>query len=125
MKKVFVVDDEKMITDIVERFLQKSGYDVTVANSLEEGLSNYTTEYDIAILDIMLGNEDSFPLLEKVKQAKPETIVFMFSGYDTEEYISKAKKLGADGFIPKPFKIEFLSDMLLKKIAMADKKKSK
>lgn len=123
MNKIFVVDDEKLITDILERLLKKNGYEVAVANSLEGAKDRYSTEYDVVILDIELGDGDSFSLLGEIKRKKPETIVLMFSGHDDEEKIIKAKKLGADGFIPKPYKIEFLSDMLLKKLSRLNKNK--
>ena len=76
------------------------------------------------LLDIALGEERSFPLLKKIKKEHPEIPVLMFSGYDSDEYIREAKKLGADGFIPKPFRIEFLSDFLLPKIEALRRKKA-
>ena len=77
----------------------------------------------MVLLDIALGDEVSFPLLERIKKECPDLPVLMFSGYDSDENIRKAKALGADGFIPKPFRIEFLDDFLLPKIEHIKRKK--
>ncbi len=124
MEKILLVEDEKMIADIVVRFFEKKGFKVDVAYDLPHGMEKYDPGYDIVILDIALKSETSFPLLERIKKEKPETTVLMFSGYDSEEYITKAKHLGADGFIPKPFRMEFLDDFLAPKIEAIRRKKA-
>ncbi|MGB2600677.1 MAG: response regulator [Candidatus Omnitrophota bacterium] len=123
MKKIFLVEDEKMVADVIARFFEKKGFEVDVAYDLKTGMEMYNPSYDLVLLDINLREETSFPLLEKIKKENPDLPVLMFSGYDSEENIMKAKSLGADGFIPKPFRIEFLKDFLFPKIeAMRQKK---
>ena len=116
MKKILLVEDEKMVADVIERFFQKKGFTVDAAYDLASGLEKYSSGYDLFLLDINLKEETSFPLLKKIKEDNPKAVCLMFSGYDSEENIMEAKKLGADGFIPKPFRIDFLKDFLLPKI---------
>ena len=123
MKNVLIVDDEKLISDVMYEFFERIGFKADVANDLASGMAKNPSDYDLVILDISLKDETSFPLLEKIKKETPEVPVLMFSGYDNDENIRLAKKLGADGFIPKPFRIEFLQDFLLPKIESIRRKK--
>lgn len=117
MKNIFLVEDEHMIAELILEFFEEKGFKVDVAYTLQEGLDKYDPEvHDVVLLDISLKADLSFPILKKIKETNPKTKVFMFSGYDSDEYIMEAKKLGADGFIPKPFRIEFLCDFLLPKL---------
>ena len=112
MKKIFLVEDEKMVADVIARFFEKKGFQVDVAYDLTTGFEMWKPGFDLVLLDINLRDETSFPLLKKIKEENPDIPVLIFSGYDSEENIQKAKKLGADGFIPKPFRIEFLNKRL-------------
>jgi len=125
MRRILLVEDEKMVADLIARFLGKRGLKVDIAYNLSQGMEKFNPEYDMVLLDISLGEEESFPLLERIKKECPDLPVLMFSGYDSDENIRKAKKLGADGFIPKPFRIEFLDDFLIPKIESLRKKKGK
>ena len=116
MNKILIVEDEKMVADVILRFFKKRGFQVDIAYDLATGMEKFCPDYDMVMLDIALGREKSFPLLKKIKEECPDIPVLMFSGYDSDENIREAKRLGADGFIPKPFRIEFLDDFLLPKI---------
>ena len=123
MIKVLLVEDEILLAELLVKFLSDKNIEVDVANDLPQAMEKYNTEYDVCLLDLNLKGELSFPLLKRIKEEKPETLAFIFSGLDSEEYVRQAKELGADGFIPKPYKMEFLENFLLEKIAMILKKK--
>jgi len=53
-----------------------------------EGMDKREGDYQLVILDISLGDEDSFPLLETLKKENPDLPVIMFSGYDSGENIA-------------------------------------
>ena len=126
MVNLLIVEDEERLSDIIVEFLAGKGYKVDTASTLSEGLERAESKYDIVLLDISLGGgETGFPVLEKVKKKDPDTQVLMFSAYDSDDNIKTAKKLGADGFIPKPFRIEFLQDFLIPKIEHIKNKKVK
>lgn len=126
MESVLLVEDEQMVADVVARFFRKLGFNrIDIAYNLQQGLEKSGGNYDIVILDIALGEEMSFPILEKMKNENPSTPVLMLSGYDSEDNIKHAKSLGADGFIPKPFRMDFLQDFLLPKIEHMRQEKGK
>ncbi|MGD2279567.1 MAG: response regulator, partial [Candidatus Omnitrophota bacterium] len=125
MEKVLIVEDEKMVADVISNFFKRKGLKVDIAYDLSTGMEKFNPEYDMVLLDIALGEERSFPLLERIKKECPDMPVLMFSGYDSDENIREAKRLGANGFIPKPFRIEFLDDFLIPKIESIRKQKEK
>lgn len=121
--KVLVVDDEIKLSELLAEVLEKKQMDVMQANSYAEALTKFDDSVELVILDIMLGDETGFPLLEKIKKDSPDTLVYMFTAHDVEDLIIKAKKLGADGFIPKPFNIKYIFDFLIPKIEEVQRKK--
>jgi len=117
MEKILLIEDEVEVADIIAKFLGRKGFTVDVAYDLPGGQEKFMPNYyTLVLLDIMLKGQKSFSLLDKIKQESPQTLVIMVSGYDDSENISEAKKRGADGFVPKPFKIEYLEGFLLSKI---------
>ncbi|MGB2629821.1 MAG: response regulator [Candidatus Omnitrophota bacterium] len=124
MDKILLVEDERLISDVMARFLQQKGFHVDTAYTLQEGLDKYSTDHIVVLLDIALGNETSFPLLKKIKEENPKTIVIMVSGRSSEENIREATKLGADAFVSKPFKREYLEYVILSKIRAAQKEQT-
>jgi len=116
MEKVLIVEDEKGVADIITKFLEREKFSVDVALDFEEAQEKITQEYAVVLLDINLGGKDSFPLLESLRKDHPDTIVIMVTGYDSDENLEKAKKLGADGFIPKPIIPEFLKKFITEEI---------
>jgi two-component system response regulator HydG len=121
MDKILLVEDEKLISDVIVGFLQRKGFHVDTAYTLEEGMKKFTSEHIVVLLDIMLGDETSFSLLTKIKEENPKTVVIMVSGHASEENIREATKLGADAFVAKPFKREYLEYVILSKIRSAQK----
>ncbi|MCM8819841.1 MAG: response regulator [Candidatus Omnitrophica bacterium] len=122
MTKILLVEDEKEIANMIANFLKKRGFEVDVVYNLASAFKVFTKDYSIVILDIMLGDDISFPFLEKMKKESPLTSVIIMTGYDNEENILKAKQLGADAFISKPFEVEYLENLLLSKIYSLQKK---
>jgi len=123
MKKLLLVEDEDMLVAVMRPLLEKKGFAVDVASTVEEGMIKADGEYEVAILDIDIKGERVFPILKKIKEDRPDTVVLMFSGYYSEEEVSEARKLGADDFIPKTFRQGSLKDFLLPKIDFLLQKK--
>ena len=125
MDKILLVEDEQLIADVIARFLEQKGFQVDTAHDLSEGMEKFSQEHIVVLLDIALGNETSFPLLEKIKKESPKTIVIMVSGQASEENIREATRLGADAFVAKPFKREYLEYVILSKIRSLEKEQGK
>ncbi|MFA5272427.1 MAG: response regulator [Candidatus Omnitrophota bacterium] len=116
MIKILLVEDEKETADGIARLLNRKGFDVDVAYDLASAMESNFPSYQLILLDILLKDEKSFPLLEKVKREFPEVLVMIVSAYDNDQNIIEAKRLGADEIITKPLIIEQLESFILSKV---------
>lgn len=107
-KTILVVDDSVVIRKMVEIALENEQYNIkSVANGKDALKYLDDNDPDIIILDIMLPDVNGLDVLKAVKASKQVPVV-MLSAKDTPRETSRAKELGADDFIPKPFKDEEL-----------------
>jgi len=111
--QVLVVDDEKTVCQSVEKILGRIGHKVehalTVTSALGaiEGKGN--NRFDLVIADLMMPQVGGMELLREVKSRWPEISVLIITGYGSIESAVEATKLGASGYLPKPFTPEELA----------------
>jgi CheY-like chemotaxis protein len=108
-KTILVVDDSVVIRKMVEIALENEQFNIVSVATGKDALK-YLDENDpnLIILDIMLPDVNGLDVLKAVKASKQQIPVVMLSAKDTPRETSKAKELGANDFIPKPFKDEEL-----------------
>jgi PAS domain S-box-containing protein len=107
--KVLVVDDEKALRTGVKRLLEMENYEVTTAENGTEGIKLGTeTEFDLAVIDLKMPDFDGIEVLKKIKKKFPNTICYIATAYASYETAVEATRLGAQGYIPKPFPPEEL-----------------
>ena len=105
--KILVVDDEEDLCEILKFNLEVEGYDVDTANSAEEALQMNLTNYNLLLLDVMMGEMNGFKmasLLRKNEKLKHIPIIFL-TAKDTEDDKLMGFNIGADDYISKPFSI--------------------
>ena len=104
---LLVVDDEEDLCEILQFNLEAEGYNVDTAYSAEEALTLDLTQYDLLLLDVMMGKISGFKMANMLRE-KSETadlpIIFL-TAKDTENDMLTGFNLGADDYIPKPFSI--------------------
>lgn len=102
---LLVVDDEEDLCEILQFNLEAEGYNVDTAYSAEEALTLDLTQYDLLLLDVMMGKISGFKMASMLRE-KSETadlpIIFL-TAKDTENDMLTGFNLGADDYIPKPF----------------------
>ncbi len=107
MNKILIVDDEKIICDMLKTELEKNDYDVTVVNNSKDAIKAIEfTHFDIILLDLMLPKITGLDLLSLIKEKSPDTVVIMITAYGSVESAVKAMKLGAFDYISKPFSMD-------------------
>lgn len=107
-KTILVVDDSIVIRKMVEIALENENYNVvSVATGKEAFNFLDSKDPDLVILDIMLPDVNGLDILKVIKTKKNIPVV-MLSAKDTPKETAKAKELGANDFIPKPFRDEEL-----------------
>lgn len=104
---LLVVDDEEDLCEILQFNLEAEGYNVDTAYSAEEALTLDLNQYDLLLLDVMMGKISGFKMASMLRE-KSETadlpIIFL-TAKDTENDMLTGFNLGADDYIPKPFSI--------------------
>jgi len=107
--RVLVVDDEKLIRWSVTERLQRSGYDVTSAESGEQALEMVAAAPpDVMLLDVKLPGIDGVQTLERALAIHPDVTVIMMSAHSTVDVAVEAMKHGAMDFLVKPFPFQAL-----------------
>lgn len=105
--RILVVDDEQDLCEILKFNLETEGYAVDTANSAEEALGKGIAQYNLLLLDVMMGGMSGFSMAKQLKKS-PETanvpIIFL-TARDTENDVVTGFNLGADDYISKPFSI--------------------
>lgn len=105
--KVLVVDDEKVIRDMLAEFLSMEGYHVRTA---EDGAAALTelraTTYDLVISDLKMPKMGGIALLEEIGKTAPDALTVIMTGFGTVETAIDAMKRGAYDYVLKPFKLD-------------------
>ncbi len=107
---ILVVDDEPAIREVLEKILEKGGFNVATVNSAKLAL-NYLKSHRINLLisDIKMPEMSGLELLKIAKLRHPEVAVIIMTAYGDSYSVKDALLLGADEYITKPFKAEELS----------------
>jgi two-component system, OmpR family, alkaline phosphatase synthesis response regulator PhoP len=109
-KKVLIVDDEEDLCEILQYNLSNEGYRTDVAHSAEDALKLQLHEYDLLILDVMMGQMSGYKLTDKLrKEMNINVPVIFLTAKDTENDILTGFSLGADDYITKPFSVNELT----------------
>ncbi len=105
--RILVVDDEEDLCEILKFNLENEGYHADTTNSAEEALKLDLTQYDLLLLDVMMGEISGFKLANMLKQDKDtENIPIIFiTARDTENDMVTGFNIGADDYISKPFSL--------------------
>lgn len=107
-KRILIVDDEETLCDTLAFNLVAEGYEVDTAYSAEQALSLDLSTYDLALLDIMMG-EISGIQLARIMKSNPATAsvsIIFCTAKDSEEDMIKGLDLGADDYIMKPYSLK-------------------
>lgn len=106
--RILVTDDEEDLCEILKFNLETEGYEVDTAYSAEEALTLNLTDYDLLLLDVMMGEISGFKLASMLKKNEKTAhipIIFL-TAKDTENDMLTGFNLGADDYISKPFSIK-------------------
>jgi len=105
--RVLVVDDEKVIRDMLAEFLGMEGYLVETA---EDGLAAVNAleraTFDMVISDLKMPRMGGIALLDAVGKSAPNALTIIMTGFGTVETAIDAMKRGAYDYVLKPFKLD-------------------
>jgi DNA-binding NarL/FixJ family response regulator len=104
IKKILIIDDHAVVRDGVKKIFDEQPGAVVFgeASTGREALQLAREEdWDLAVLDLSLGNESGLEVLKELKQIRPRLPVLILSMHSEEQYARRAFKAGASGYITK------------------------
>ena len=111
MKKILVVDDDRLMVDFIVECLKRDAFEVQTAYNGVEGLAKARAfRPDLMVLDLMMPDMHGFDVCETLRK-EPDFAgvkILISSGKAYEVDKKAAKRLGADEYIVKPFSVEQL-----------------
>ncbi|GAA0226908.1 response regulator transcription factor [Metaclostridioides mangenotii] len=108
MFNILIVDDEVKITEVVKAYLDKEGYNCTVANNGTQAMEYfYENEFDLVILDRMLPDISGEEICEKIRETSKVHIIMLTAKIEDEDKI-EGFNTGCDDYVCKPFNVKEL-----------------
>jgi two-component system, OmpR family, alkaline phosphatase synthesis response regulator PhoP len=121
-KKILIVDDEEDLCEILQYNLNNEGFVTDVAHSAEEALKKPLNEFDLILLDVMMGPMSGFKMADKLRKELNDNVPIIFlTAKDTENDLLTGFSLGADDYISKPFSINELTARIKAVVKRAQK----
>ncbi len=105
--KVLIIEDEKKISEIVKSYLERDGFEVTVAATGSDALKEMKNKFDLAILDLKLPDMEGEMVCKSISEIS-EMPVIMLTAKSSEEDRIKGLCMGADDYVVKPFSVREL-----------------
>lgn len=103
-RRVLIVDDEALVCWSIQNRLTKEGYYVDISHDAEEALSKISqSKFDIVITDYKLPVKDGCEVAKAAKAINPLSFIVMISAYGDRDARIRAKEIGIEFFIDKPF----------------------
>ena len=103
---VLIVEDDKNIAELLQMYLEKEGYAVTLAFDGGQGLQKFRAiSPDLVVLDVMMPVMDGWTLCKTIRQESKTPIIMLTAKSQTDDKVAGLKG-GADDYITKPFEMK-------------------
>ncbi|HEY3664117.1 MAG TPA: sigma-54 dependent transcriptional regulator [Chthoniobacterales bacterium] len=109
MAKIIIIDDEPAMVEVIVTLCREKGHQVFPFSSAAKAVEQMPTiEPQIVITDVKMESMSGFDVLRHVKEHHKNTLVILITAYASVDTAIEAMKMGAHGYVPKPFKIDEL-----------------
>ena len=103
---VLVVEDERNIAELLQMYLEKEGYAVTLAFDGGQGLAKFRAiKPDLVLLDLMMPVMDGWAVCKAIRAESQTPIIMLTAKGETDDKVA-GLKTGADDYITKPFEMK-------------------
>ncbi len=115
MSKIMVVDDEVKECELLERFLERKGYEVITFYNGKKALERVKYEKpDVILLDIKMPGMDGIEVLRNIREFDKEVGVIIVTALNDEATGIEATRLGANDYVTKPVDLDHLESSIRK-----------
>ena len=103
---VLIVEDDHNIAELLQMYLEKEGYAVTVAGDGGQGLAKYRAiKPDLVLLDVMMPVMDGWAVCKAIRAESQVPIIMLTAKGELDDKVAGLKQ-GADDYITKPFEMK-------------------
>ena len=126
---VLVVEDDRNIAELLQMYLEKEGYAVTLAHDGGQGLTKYRAiKPDLVLLDVMMPVMDGWAVCKAIRAEGATAVIMLTAKGETDDKVT-GLKAGADDYITKPFEMKEvlarIEAVLRRSARPADQKKNR
>src|SRR5437870_7324060 len=109
MAKIIIIDDEPAMIEVIVTLCREKGHQVFPFNSATKAVEQLDSiQPQVVITDIKMETMSGFDVLRHVREHHRQTHVILITAYASVDTAVEAMKMGAYGYVPKPFKIDEL-----------------
>jgi DNA-binding NtrC family response regulator len=113
-RKILILDDEPIVCERLKPALEKIGFEVETYTDSQKVIDRLMQEkFDVLVTDLKMQGPDGIDVLRFAQEHAPATKVIIITGFATVDTAREAMRSGAVDFIPKPFKITQLRDLIV------------
>lgn len=105
---ILIVDDESGLRDSLTDILMELGYHPLAVGSGKDALEKLTADFDVALIDIRLGDITGIDVLREIKKLTPQTECIVMTGFGSQDSAIEAINLGAYSYVLKPYDVNNL-----------------
>ena len=103
---VLIVEDDKNIAELLQLYLEKEGYAVSIAADGGQGLAKFRSEApDLVLLDVMMPVMDGWAVCKTIRAESQTPIIMLTAKSETDDKVAGLRS-GADDYITKPFEMK-------------------
>ena len=126
---VLIVEDDRNIAELLQMYLEKEGYAVTLASDGGQGLTKFRSlKPDLVLLDVMMPVMDGWAVCKAIRTESQTPVIMLTAKGETDDKVN-GLKAGADDYITKPFEMKEvlarIEAVLRRSIVGASEKKSR
>ena len=112
---IMIIDDEKIVCDMMKLSLEQEGYEVETFLNGESALARLEQrKFNVVVTDLKMKGVDGLEVLRTVKQLYPGTVVIMITAFANLDVAIEALREDVHDFFPKPIKIKELKESIRK-----------
>jgi DNA-binding NtrC family response regulator len=113
--RILILDDERIVCDRLRPSLEKLGFQVETCTDSSQAVTRLTEQrFDVLVTDLKMPGVGGLDVLAFAREHCPSTKVIVITGFATTDTAEQAMAGGAVEFIPKPFKMSRLRDLIVR-----------
>ena len=103
---VLIVEDDRNIAQLLQMYLEKEGYAVTIAEDGNQGLAKFQAiKPDLVLLDVMMPVMDGWSVCKAIRAESQTPVIMLTAKGETDDKVTGLKS-GADDYVTKPFEMK-------------------